>query len=81
MEKVLFFDEEGTPVEFIIEASFKVDDTDYVAMVAADEPEEQLYIMRIEEDEHGEPYIVGIDDEELKIAQEVYEELIEENMQ
>lgn len=81
MDKELFFDENGVPVEFIIEGRFKVDDVDYIAMVSADEPEEQLYIMRMEEDEHGDPYLVGIDEEELKIAQEVYEELIEENMQ
>lgn len=81
MEKQLFYDEGGNPVEFVIDGRFQVDDVDYIAMLYTDGSEDELYIMRIEEDENGDPYLVGIDEEELKIAQEVYEELIEEEIQ
>ncbi|EGS31477.1 hypothetical protein HMPREF9130_2101 [Peptoniphilus sp. oral taxon 375 str. F0436] len=35
-----------------------------------------VYILRIDLDQDGQEYLVGIDDDELAIAQEAYEELI-----
>lgn len=81
MERHLFYDELGNPVEFIIKAKFTVNDTDYVAMLPAEELEPQVYILRIDYDDKGEAYFSGIDEQELAIAQEVYEELMKENLQ
>ncbi|MDO5041664.1 MAG: DUF1292 domain-containing protein [Peptoniphilus sp.] len=81
MEKQVFYDEEGKAQEFNIKAKFSLDDKDYVAMEPSDNLEDIMYLLRIETDEDGEEYLVGIDDEELEEAKEAYEELLnlEEN--
>ena len=81
MQRHLFYDELGNSIEFLIKAKFTLDDTDYVAMLPADDIESDTYILRIDFDENGEEVLVGIDDEELKEAEEVYEELLKENLQ
>jgi hypothetical protein len=50
-------------------------------MLPADDIESMTYILRIDFDDDGEEILVGIDDEELKDAQEAYEELLKENLQ
>lgn len=81
MERQLFYDELGNPVEFIIKAKFSVDDNDYVAMLPAEDLDSDTYILRIDIDENGEDILAGIDDEELGVALEVYEELMKEKLQ
>lgn len=80
-EKHLFYDELGNEIEFIVKAKFSLDDTDYVALLPADDIDSLTYILKMEIDENGEEFLVGIDDEELKEAQEVYEELSKDNLQ
>lgn len=80
-EKHLFYDELGNEIEFIVKAKFTLDDTDYLALLPADDIESATYILRIEIDENGDEILVGIDDDELKEAQEAYEELMRENLQ
>lgn len=80
-ERHLFYDELGNEVEFIVKAKFSLDDTDYVAMLPADDIDSATYILRIELDDNGEEILVGIDDDELKDAEEAYEELLKENLQ
>ncbi len=80
-ERHLFYDELGNEVEFIVKAKFTLDDTDYVAMLPAEDIESATYILRIELDDNGEEVLVGIDDEELKDAEQAYEELLKENLQ
>ncbi len=80
-ERHLFYDELGNEVEFIVKAKFTLDDTDYVAMLPAEDIESATYILRIELDDNGEEVLVGIDDDELKEAEEAYEELLKENLQ
>lgn len=80
-EKHLFYDELGNEVEFIVKAKFSIDDTDYVALLPVEDIESLTYILRLDMDDNGEEILVGIDDEELKEAQEVYEELSKENLQ
>lgn len=80
-EKQLFYDELGNEIEFIIKAKFTLDDTDYVAMLPADDIESDTYILKIEFDANGDEMLVGIDDDELKEAEQVYEELLRENLQ
>ena len=80
-ERHLFFDELGNEIEFIVKAKFSLDDTDYVAMLPADDIDSATYILRIELDDNGEEILVGIDDDELKDAEEAYEELLKENLQ
>ena len=77
----MFYDELGNEVEFIVKAKFTLDDTDYVAMLMAEDIESATYILRIEMDEDGQPIFVGIDDDELKEAEVAYEELLKENLQ
>ena len=71
-----FLDENGHPMEFRILGKFSVDDMDYVAMEPVIDLEPLVYILRIDLDQDGQEYLVGVDDDELAIAQEAYEELI-----
>lgn len=76
METQLFYDENNNPIEFVVDAKFTVDDTDYVAMSLANEEDSPEYILKITKDSDGNELLEGIDDEELKIAIESYEDLI-----
>ena len=80
-ERHLFYDELGNAMEFVVKAKFSLDDTDYVAMLPADEIESATYILRIDLDDNGEEILVGIDDDELKEAEETYEELLKQQLQ
>ena len=81
MERHLFYVELGNPVEFLVKAKFSIDDDDYVALLPADEIEPYIYILKIEIDNEGQERLVGIDDDELKEAQEAYEELMKGKLQ
>lgn len=80
-ERHLFYDELGNPIEFIVKAKFSLDDTDYVALLPADDINSATYLLRVELDENGEEVLVGIDDDELEEAEEAYEELLKERLQ
>ena len=80
-EKHLFYDELGNEINFIVKAKFSLDETDYVALLQADDIESPTYILRIEMDDNGDEILVGIDDEELEEAEEAYEELLKEKLQ
>lgn len=80
-ERHVFYDELGNQIEFIIKAKFSLDDTDYVAMLPAEDIDSATYILRLELDENGDEILVGIDDDELSEAEEAYEELIQKNLQ
>ena len=80
-EKHLFYDELGNEINFIVKAKFSLDETDYVALLQADDIESPTYILRIEIDDNGDELLVGIDDEELEEAEEAYEELLKEKLQ
>lgn len=80
-ERHLFYDELGNEMEFVVKAKFSLDDTDYVAMLPADEIESATYILRIDIDDNGDEVLVGIDDDELKEAEETYEELLKQQLQ
>lgn len=80
-ERHLFYDELGNEVEFIVKAKFSLDDTDYVAMLPADDIDSVTYILRIDLDDNGDEILVGIDDDELTDAEEAYEELLKETLQ
>lgn len=77
MEQIeTFLDENGHPMEFQVLGKFTVDDSDYVAMKPVVDLEPLIYILRIDLDNNGEECLVGIEDDELAIAQEAYEELM-----
>lgn len=80
-EKHLFYDELGNQVEFQIKGKFTLNETDYVALMPLEDIKSPTYILRIDYDDSGNEILVGIEDEELKIASEVYEELLSENLQ
>lgn len=81
-EKIFLLDEMGNEEEFIILATFGLDDTDYAALLPANDLEGLTYIFRMEMDEDGEMTLVGLDDqEELEEAIEAYEEIQKENLQ
>ena len=80
-ERHLFYDELGNEIEFIVKAKFTLDNSDYVALLPADNIESYTYILRVEVDDDGDEYLVGIDDDELFDAQKTYEDLMRENLQ
>lgn len=81
-ERIFLLDELGKEQEFIILATFGLDDEDYAALMPADDIESPTYILRMETDENGEMIFAGIDDdEELEDAIEAYEEMQKENLQ
>lgn len=77
MDKVLFYDENNEPIEFLIEGKFEINEDEYAALTPV-EDQDSIYILRIELDENGEEVLVGIDDDELEEATKVYEDLINE---
>lgn len=81
-ERIILLDELGKEQEFLILATFGLDDEDYAALMPADDIESPTYILRMERDEDGELLLAGIDDdEELQDAIEAYEEMQKENLQ
>lgn len=78
MGKYLFYDENNEPVEFILEGKFEINETPYVAMLPAKDLKGDIYILRIDKDMDGNEVLVGIEDDELEEAIEVYEELLSE---
>ncbi len=81
-EKITLTDEMGQEKEFIILATFGLDDDNYAALLPADDIESPTYILRMEESEDGEVVLMGIEEEEeLQAAIEAYEEIKKENLQ
>lgn len=81
-EKIILYDEMGKEQEFIIIATFGLDDEDYAALMPAGNIEAPTFILRMEKDINGELILMGIDDdEELQDAIEAFEEMQRENLQ
>lgn len=81
-DRIKLLDELGKEQEFIILATFGLDDEDYAALIPADDIESPTYILRMETDANGDLILAGIDDDkELQDAIEVYEEIQKENLQ
>lgn len=80
-EKHLFYDELGNEIEFLIKGKFTLDNTDYVALLPADDLESSTYILKVQIDDNGNEILVGIDENELNEAKKAYEELLKENLQ
>jgi len=78
-EVVILTDEEGNEREFIIVETMQVENNHYAVLVAADGEDEDGFIMRIEEDENGEEYLIDIEEEgEWKKVVEAYEKFVGE---
>lgn len=78
-----FQDEEGNDVELEIIDAFEISETQYVALVPVeDDPEsqeEEVFIMRIEQDENGEDILIQVTDEdELETTFETFKERMAE---
>lgn len=74
-----FQDEDGNDVDLEIIDAFELSENQYVALVTAEEPaeeqEEEVFIMRIEEDENGDDILVQVtNEEELEAAFETFKE-------
>lgn len=76
--KILLHDDDGNEIELIVEATFEIDTDKYVVMYESEE-DEDYYIMNYSEDNEGNLVFTGLDDEELREAQEAYEELDKTN--
>ncbi len=80
-EKHVFYDELGNEIEFLVKAKFSLDDTDYVALLNADQLDTMTYLLKLELDQDGEPIFVTIDDEEeFEEVKSAYEELSREHL-
>ncbi|NLV88512.1 MAG: DUF1292 domain-containing protein [Tissierellia bacterium] len=81
-DRIVLIDELGKEQEFLILATFGLDDEDYAALIPADNIDSPTYILRIERDENGDLLLLGIDDDkELEEAIAAYEEIQKENIQ
>lgn len=81
-DKITLLDERGKEQEFIILATFGLDDENYAALIPSDNMEGSIYILRMEEDGEGNLLLIGIeDDQELEDAIDAYEEIQNENLQ
>jgi len=81
-DRIVLIDELGKEQEFLVLATFGLDNDDYAALVPADDIDSPTYILRIERDENGDILLRGIDDEEeLQEAIAAYEEIQKENYQ
>lgn len=76
--KILLQDDDGNEIELIVEATFEIDTDKYVVMYESEE-DEDYYIMKYSEDNEGNLVFTGLDDEELREAQEAFEELDKTN--
>ena len=76
--KILLHDDDGNEIELIVEATFEIDTNKYVVMYESEE-DEDYYIMKYSEDNEGNLVFTGLDDEELREAQEAFEELDKTN--
>lgn len=76
--KILLQDDNCKEVEFIVEATFEIDTDKYIVMYESEE-DDDYYIMKYTEDEEGNLVFIGLDDEELREAQEAFEELDKTN--
>lgn len=81
---IILYDEDGNETEFEIIATLEVNDIEYAILLPTDEdiePEsdevDEVYVLRMEQDENGDDVLVGIEDEdELNDVIAAYEELI-----
>lgn len=76
--KILLQDDNGNDVELFVEATFEIDTDKYIVMYESEE-DEDYYIMKYTEDSKGNLVFEGLDDDELREAQEVFEELDKTN--
>lgn len=76
--KILLHDDDGNEIELIVEATFEIDTDKYVVMYEKEE-DEDYYIMKYSEDNEGNLVFTGLDEDELREAQEAYEELDKTN--
>ena len=76
--KILLHDDNGKEIEFIVEATFEIDTEKYIVMYETEE-DEDYYIMKYSEDNEGNLVFTGLDEDELREAQEAYEELDKTN--
>lgn len=78
-----FQDEDGNDVELEIIDAFEISETQYVALVPVEEDaesqEEEVFIMRIEQDENGDDILIQVTDEdELETTFETFKERMAE---
>lgn len=74
MEVFEAIDENGKKVIFELVDTFGIDNIEYAVLNSKDDLN-NTYILKIVYDEKGNMNLEGIDDEQLKYAIEVYEEL------
>ncbi len=86
MDFIVLYDEDGNETEFEVIATLEVDDNEYAILLPGNadiDPESdeinEVYVLRMEQDENGEDVLVGIEDEdELNEVIMAYEELIKD---
>lgn len=81
-----FQDEDGNDVDLEIIDAFELSENQYVALVPVEEPaeeqEEEVFIMRIEEDENGDDILVQVtSEEELEATFETFKERMSDDFE
>lgn len=75
-ETIKLTGEDGKEVEFIIEATLKVDDDEYAILIPADEEGDDAFVFKIVT-QNGEEVLVEVeDDEEFEAVAKAYDELM-----
>ncbi len=77
-ETIKLTGEDGKEVEFIIEATLKVDDDEYAILIPASEDGDDAFVFKIVM-QNGEEVLVEVeDDEEFEAVAKAYDELMDE---
>ncbi len=76
VKRVTLFDEDDQPLELVVVATLKINDTEYAILF--DEQEDEDYIFRIVQDGESEQFEIIENEEELQEVIDAYYELQEE---
>lgn len=77
-ETIILYDEiEGIDKEFILLATFGMDDNEYCALT---EDGDNVMFFMMQETDDGEMVLIGVEDDEIEDLIEVYEELVKDSL-
>lgn len=78
-ETIKLTGEDGKEVEFIIEATLKVDEDEYAILIPADGDGDDAFVFKIVTKDGEEVLVEVEDDEEFEAVAKAYDELMDES--